>query len=983
MRLNIFKLLIIILLFVNNNAQSQSNWTFVGPVSENVTTQNKFETGQMGFIEIDPNDPNHLFSAGRFAGLWESFDDGANWESIETTPFTETSGVSGMTFLNSNEIIFGNAYMLNGLPDTDPSKHWKRRDYTSAIFKYNFNTNTFTNCGSLPTSLKFIVNSIYILPQNNSVIFVSTSIGLFRSTNSGVSWSQLTFDYTENVETVVVDNSYYIFASGSYGTGIYGPTGNNFLKVSVDFGDNFSDLTSNLLFPTLPAGQTYTGYGLTRICKSEGVNESKIFLYTIKGYQSGTSNFEIAFLNTISINLFNGNLSYTNNLLSILCSGGSWARMALEYDSMNNGLWFGGVQLSYYDLDLNNGNCSVRTNAPHTENGYVHSDIHDITIKNNKIYVACDGGIGKAQNLIITDIVNQSTYPYFNRINNDLNVSIINGFSGTDSDKDIYAAEYQDIINLDVFSSTLNSYSHLNTNQVWESDGPLIDKFNKDYIIADQTSYGPGYVTSNNGGQTISSVKSYYFPISGSSIFEKSSNNVTSGEMNFSSRNFYQDPYRPERIFKVKNASGIYQYIKDQNNDNNSAFVLRFWTLGLEPTPGAFGIHGWNPPTGISFSPETINSLHIAYNGLEPEGPGLPISRPTILKYIGQNIEDCWHDHNANKYTISGVEYPQWASITPASMWASFNVTELEQSKTLINSIETSPWNKDVVYISVFVPNHPELKVLKYDGTNWSNISGNLPQDIVIYSMILDRQSNDGLYICTQNKVYYKSAFNSLWSDFSTNYPGVRSVQIEVNYDENTLRAGTYGRGIWKSNLMCPTSSYSVSNCSNCNSTTPNNFWEGTNISVNSTSLTSTKRILRASEYIEFLPGATATTLLPNSSNVYFFGYIHGCNPSLLNSFKSSNISSFEDEDELSSLFSDEKDIDLYPNPTSGIFKMDIGNEEYYNIEIYDGLGKKIKEYNNKIIREFEVDISNEKNGVYYIRCFNNGDVKSNIIIKN
>jgi hypothetical protein len=39
------------------------------------------------------------------------------------------------------------------------------------------------------------------------------------------------------------------------------------------------------------------------------------------------------------------------------------------------------------------------------------------------------------------------------------------------------------------------------------------------------------------------------------------------------------------------------------------------------------------------------------------------------------------------------------------------------------------------------------------------------------------------------------------WIDFSGNYPKLNSEQLEINYLEGTLRAGTFGLGIWKTPL--------------------------------------------------------------------------------------------------------------------------------------------------------------------------------------
>src|SRR5690606_37633363 len=88
-------------------------WTHVGPKSSNrqdvdvngVLKENLFETGQINIIEVDPNNSEHMFCGGKFAGLWRSISGGNNWEYIPTPNVMGVNGISQIKFYSNSEII--------------------------------------------------------------------------------------------------------------------------------------------------------------------------------------------------------------------------------------------------------------------------------------------------------------------------------------------------------------------------------------------------------------------------------------------------------------------------------------------------------------------------------------------------------------------------------------------------------------------------------------------------------------------------------------------------------------------------------------------------------------------------------------------------------------------------------------------------------------------------------------------------------------
>jgi len=94
-----------------------------------------------------------------------------------------------------------------------------------------------------------------------------------------------------------------------------------------------------------------------------------------------------------------------------------------------------------------------------------------------------------------------------------------------------------------------------------------------------------------------------------------------------------------------------------------------------------------------------------------------------------------------------------------------------------------------------------------YESTNsggsWTNISTGLPNlpvmCIVHYKVATDRNV---LFVGTDLGVYVKDGTND-WAPFNTGLPNVVVTELEVLYTggTNKLRAGTYGRGLWETNI--------------------------------------------------------------------------------------------------------------------------------------------------------------------------------------
>ena len=94
-------------------------------------------------------------------------------------------------------------------------------------------------------------------------------------------------------------------------------------------------------------------------------------------------------------------------------------------------------------------------------------------------------------------------------------------------------------------------------------------------------------------------------------------------------------------------------------------------------------------------------------------------------------------------------------------------------------------------------------------GTTWTNYSGTGLPNVAANCIAYEPGSANGVYIGTDAGVYYRDDNQTDWIDFSDGLPFLRVMELEINTNVGRLRAATYGRSMWESDLFdsdpCPT----------------------------------------------------------------------------------------------------------------------------------------------------------------------------------
>jgi len=150
-----------------------ANWTEIGPGNIG---------GRTRAIVIDPTNPSILYAAGVAGGVWKSTDAGASWSITDDFMLNLAVVTLAIDPTNANVLYAGtgegffNGDAMRGLgifKSTDAGASWSQL------------TGTVTG---VPDQAFFFVNDLLISPNDSNRLYAATQFGVWRSLDAGVSW---------------------------------------------------------------------------------------------------------------------------------------------------------------------------------------------------------------------------------------------------------------------------------------------------------------------------------------------------------------------------------------------------------------------------------------------------------------------------------------------------------------------------------------------------------------------------------------------------------------------------------------------------------------------------------------------------------------------------------------------------------------------------------------------------------------------------
>ena len=244
------------------------------------------------------------------------------------------------------------------------------------------------------------------------------------------------------------------------------------------------------------------------------------------------------------------------------------------------------------------------------------------------------------------------------------------------------------------------------------------------------------------------------------------------------------DPAKPELLFTSSQQGIIYKI-------DNGVFQL---SLSSQIT---------NQPcrweTAIRMDPIFRNNLYTIYKDVwkstdsGDSWQNLSMGKINSPHQVLEQIEIA--ESNAD-YIYVADRYELFRTTDGGETWD--DITRAWQQYEGIGDIEIDPNNPDRVWIVTW---QGRVFVTENGGGSWTNISGTLPS-ITANNIIYQKGSDDGLYVAMDVGVFYRDNTMTDWMPFYNDLPNVVVLDLEILYCTGELRAATYGRGVWETDLI-------------------------------------------------------------------------------------------------------------------------------------------------------------------------------------
>jgi photosystem II stability/assembly factor-like uncharacterized protein len=355
-----------------------SSWQSIGPFDFDKTaasTSYACGAAHVYTVEKSKSNPNVLYAGTATAGLWKTLDNGNNW-----------------TLASPNLLI--NSVRALEISFNDPQIVYFTSDLDGKIYKTTNGGTSWTITGDATfNSLSHSCTDIIMHPSFSNVLLLASNQGLYRTNNSGSTWSLIQAGVFQEIEFHPhLPNIVYAIKQVSNRTEFYKSIDNgltfihkpNGWPVPATLGDQrrteiaVSPNDSNKIYAVL-TGQVGFASGLHSILISNDAGES--WSNTCCG---------AALLNFPSAS--NPNLMHWSD--DGQGNGGQYyydLALAVSPNDADSVL-VAGVNLWFSEDGANSFSCPAQWDHSYKDN-YVHADIHDIRFYGHEIWIACDGGI--------------------------------------------------------------------------------------------------------------------------------------------------------------------------------------------------------------------------------------------------------------------------------------------------------------------------------------------------------------------------------------------------------------------------------------------------------------------------------------------------------------------------------------------------------------------------------------------------------------
>ena len=213
-------------------------------------------------------------------------------------------------------------------------------------------------------------------------------------------------------------------------------------------------------------------------------------------------------------------------------------------------------------------------------------------------------------------------------------------------------------------------------------------------------------------------------------------------------------------------------------------------------TNGLTGTGPWLAP--IVQDPQVQNTFYCGYQQVfKSTNQG---TTWTQLGNIGATLDEIEVSPLNSNFMYATSPGGIWKTSNGGTTWSNISAG-LPIANNQITDLAMDNLNPNQIYITVSgYASGVKVFASANGGATWTNYSAGLP-NIPANCIVYTKNSPQALYVGTDVGVYYREASMTSWMPYMTGFPNVVVSDMEIYYPTGKLRASTYARGVWETNL--------------------------------------------------------------------------------------------------------------------------------------------------------------------------------------
>lgn len=731
----------------NNHILKNNSWIPVGPIAmpPSYDPRSCYSMGRVNCIAFHPNNKNVFWIGTPGGGVWKTESNGKSW--IPLTDFLPTLAISHIAVNPSNPDILYIAtgdFDISGLTSANALGIYKSTD--------GGNTWELTPLISEPTFQNSILRKVVINPRNTNEIITAGRRGIWKSKDAGTTWEQVCDSMITDIEIHPQNPNILYAAMGE----LWGIGSAGILK-STNFGESWFPLETNIP----PKGQ------ISRM--DVAISPAKPSYIYVINVKANTNGFHSLYLSTdsgISWEL-QSSIENSDNVLGAWGGDASDSRGQGSYDLVliadqydKEKVYAGGINIWASDnagkeWDLTSFWIYVFGISTHADQHFAAFNPLD-----SNYYFCNDGGVYRTKQILLgskdwvvnwIDKYEENIKPgapdvqfptVWENLSDGLAITEFYRMSLAGDITDLLAGGSQDnscfIFNKGNWLNYIPNYDGMET---------MINYNNPD-IFYGVWQFG-GLCKTTDGGRTIRT---------------RLNDTITALENGAWVTPTTIDPFNPDKIYM-----GFRNLWRSDNGGEDWTKVLDFDAI----------------------NPERLNNNTLQIVKISPVDNNI----------IAVFKEAAWYRDTTNIWHRANGEL--WITQDGGNSWK--NSTEgLPLDSMNIISIDFDSKDKQKIYVAVYTwYSNINTFVTTDGGDTWQDISKTLPQGVLARAIAHQPQSYENtIYLGTNRGVYYTNDSLNEWLPFSENLPNAIINDLKIHRITGEIYAATYGRGIWKTNLL-------------------------------------------------------------------------------------------------------------------------------------------------------------------------------------